>query len=368
MFLTYALASVILATNFTTGPVNPKSLSKLTFSPDGILFVGDSIGARIFALDLDDRKAPAEIKPFGVRDIEGKIAGMLGTDARDVLIHDLAVNPISKNVYLTVSRGRRGFTMQWQLPNDVANANVLLRVDPTGAISEVKLANVKFSSVDLTAAVDEKKEVDWKKSKMRVDAISDMAFIDGKLYVAGLSNEEFSSTMRVYPYPFNGSATATSLEIYHGAHGKWETDSPIRTFIPYKINGKMHLLASYLCTPLTIFPLDALADKKHIKGTTIAELGFGNYPQDIVPFSSGGKDYLFIVNSTRGMMMVKAENLQKPLTAITSQAGPGTGLEVEHLRGQGVIHAKNYSDKLILRLTRDTLTGDLNLATWDPTR
>ena len=54
-------------------------------------------------------------------DIEGKIAAMLGADPRDVMIHDMAVNPMSKNIYLTVSRGRRAFTGQWQLPNDVAN-------------------------------------------------------------------------------------------------------------------------------------------------------------------------------------------------------------------------------------------------------
>src|SRR5436189_3830500 len=129
--------------SFADGAIKAKSYSKLAFSPDGILFVGDSIGARIYALDLGDRQRQDAVKPLQVGDIEGKIAAMLGADPRDVMIHDMAVNPMSKNIYLTVSRGRRAFTGQWQLPNDVANASVLLRVTPAGAIEEVRLDRVK---------------------------------------------------------------------------------------------------------------------------------------------------------------------------------------------------------------------------------
>src|SRR5690242_4209370 len=95
--------------SFTSGPIQAKSFSKLAFGPDGILFIGDSIGARIFAVDFDDRTPLADPPRLAVADLEGKIGGMLGVDARDVLIHDMAVNPISKNIYLTVSRGRRAF-------------------------------------------------------------------------------------------------------------------------------------------------------------------------------------------------------------------------------------------------------------------
>src|SRR5215831_16472792 len=99
----------------SVGPVKARSYSKLTFGPDGILFLGDSVGAKIYALDLGDRTPAAAVKPLQVADLEGKLAGMLGIDARDVLIHDMAVNPISKNTYLTVSRGRRNFSIEWQL-------------------------------------------------------------------------------------------------------------------------------------------------------------------------------------------------------------------------------------------------------------
>jgi hypothetical protein len=34
------------------------------------------------------------------------------------------------------------------------------------------------------------------------DSITDMSFVDGKLVVAGLSNEEFASKLRTIAYPF----------------------------------------------------------------------------------------------------------------------------------------------------------------------
>jgi hypothetical protein len=346
-----------------TGSVKPKSFSRLAFGPDGILFVGDSIGARVFALDLDD-KTPAEVsKPLTVNDLEGKIAGMLGADPWDVMIHDMAVNPISKNTYLTVSRGRRAFTQDFELPNDVASASALLRVTLAGEIQEVRLDKVKHSFVDVSNPVNETAQAQWKKAKQRVDAISDMAFADGKLYVSGLSNEEFSSTMRIYSFPFDGTGSATSLEIYHGSHGRYETDSPVRAFLPVKIQGKQYLLAAYLCTPLAVFPVDSLKDKSHVKGTTIAELGSGNYPLDMVAFRWQGKDRIWVVNTARGQLMFNLEDLEKPLPSITTPIEGTAGVPFEHLKSRGVLQAKNFGDKNLLLLVRDLMTGSLNLQT-----
>ena len=53
-----------------------------------------------------------------------------------------------------------------------------------------------------------------------------MAFADGKLMIAGLSNEEFASKLRAIPYPFTTAEPGTSVEIFHGNHGQLETRSP----------------------------------------------------------------------------------------------------------------------------------------------
>ena len=41
--------------NMPAGKVELKSAGALAMGPDGILFVGDSVGGKIVALDVDDR-------------------------------------------------------------------------------------------------------------------------------------------------------------------------------------------------------------------------------------------------------------------------------------------------------------------------
>lgn len=357
------IAALAASPAMEPGPVRAKSFSKLTFSPDGILFIADSIGARIWAVDPEDRKSPSELKQLEITDLEGKLAGMVGGEPRDVLIHGMAVNPISKNAYLTVSRGRRNFTQQWQLPNDVANASVLIRVTPSGAIEEVSLENVKRSYVDISNPVSETVVAEYKTSKARVDAVSDMAFADGKLIVAGLSNEEFSSTIRVFPFPFQEPASATSIEMYHGSHGRYETASPVRTFLPVRINGQQYVLASYLCTPLVLFPMNQMKDKQHLKGRTVAELGDGNYPLDMVEFRHNGKEQIMIANSARGVVLLDKADLAKTKESITSPIEGTGGMPFHLLRNRGILQLENYGDRDLLVLSRNPLSGDVSLWT-----
>ena len=96
------------------------------------------------------------------------------------------------------------------------------------------------------------------RSPARTATVTDLAYVDGMLVVAGMSNEEFSSHLRRIPFPFTGSVDENSVEIFHVSHGKWETAAPIRTFVPYE--GGRSILASYTCTPLVHFSLDSMAD------------------------------------------------------------------------------------------------------------
>ena len=84
----------------TTGKADLKSAGPLAFGPDGILFVGDSMGAKIFAIDTEDRAANASGAPLDIKGIDAKIAAALGTTPIRFRFMSIAVNPISKNVYL----------------------------------------------------------------------------------------------------------------------------------------------------------------------------------------------------------------------------------------------------------------------------
>jgi hypothetical protein len=129
--------------------------------------------------------------------------------------------------------------------------------------------------------------------------------------VAGLSNEEFSSALRAIAFPFQTVAAGTSLEIYHSAHGAFETRAPIRTFVPFNIGNEPHLLAAYTCTPLVEFPIQAIKPGAKLKGKTIAELGNRNRPIDMIVYQKDGKDYLLLANQSRGIMKISTDSIEK---------------------------------------------------------
>jgi len=306
-----ALAFGASTVSMTAGKAQLKSAGPLAFGPDGILFVGDSLGAAIVALDVDDHTPGRSGGTVEIKGINEKIAAMLGTAADQIAIQDVVVNPISKNVYLSVSRGRG--------PDAVP---VILRVDAAGKITEVSLDNIKHSSVSLpdppTIAADNPRA-----QSQRMDVITAVKYVDGKVMVAGLSNEEFSSSLRSIPFPFTEASKAAGIEIWHGSHGRFETNAPVRTFVPYEINHQASILAAYTCTPLVKIPVSELKAGSKVKGTTIAELGAGNRPLDMIVYIKNGKHFILMANSAHGVMKLPADNLEsyQPITQKTEPAG-----------------------------------------------
>jgi hypothetical protein len=310
-----ALSAIALAASSTAslkaGKAELKSAGVLAFGPDGVLFVGDSLGASIWALDTGDRVANKAAKPVDIKGINEKIAALLGTAPDQILIQDVAVNPISKRVYVAVSRGKG--------PDATP---VLLRTDASGKIEEFALDSVKHSRVDLpnAPAADAK---DRRGQPVRQEAISDLAYVDGRVFIAGLSNEEFASNLRSVPFPFAEANRGTSVEIYHGQHGRFETNSPVRTFVPYKVKNEDHILAAYTCTPLVKFPVSSLKPGAKVTGTTIAELGNRNRPLDMIVYKKDGADYILMNNSSRGVMKMSTNGIEaiQPIVSQTEKAG-----------------------------------------------
>jgi hypothetical protein len=295
-----------------TGSPDIKSAGPLTFGPDGILFVGDTQGAAVFAIDTGDRAAATAV-PVNVPDLAGKVAARLGTDAKNVMINDVAVNPASGKVYLSAARGR-----------GPSATPVILRVSADGKLDEVALENVKFAKVEIPNPPAPGAAT--KGQSLRAESITDLAYVDGRLFLAGLSNEEFSSRLISVPFPFTDKPDGAAIEIYHGAHGRFETKSPIRTFVAYSLNREPYLLASYTCTPLVKVPVADLKPGAQVKGTTIAELGNHNRPLDMIVYQKDGKDYLLMANSSRGVMKIPTEGADTA-AKITEPVRGGTGLK-----------------------------------------
>jgi hypothetical protein len=252
------------------------------------------------AIDTSDRSQSKAAKPLKVEGINTKVAALLGTTADQVIINDMAVNPASRNVYMAVSRGRG--------PDA---SPVLLRVKNDGQLEVVSLENVKHMRAELPdKPMDGVVGQGNRQSNPRNESITDIAYLEDRVLIAGLSNEEFASTLRAVPFPFETVKDGTSVEIYHGAHGRFETRSPVRTFVPFNVGDEPHLLAAYTCTPLVQFPLKELTPGAKIKGKTIAELGNRNRPLDMIVYQKDGKEYLLMANSSRGIMKIDAAQIE----------------------------------------------------------
>jgi hypothetical protein len=337
-----------------------EAVGPIAFGPDDVLFVADNVRARIVALDVADPTGDGDVTAFDLDDLDTKLASFLGCDVEHIVVRDLAVHPRTHNAYLSLMRGR----------GDEATP-VIVRIDHhSGAITEVALADVAFAEVEIDNAIsadDERTDVQFvdapegtefeysghtlrlARPGARSATVTDLAYVDGELIVAGMSNEEFSSTLRRIPFPFSGTVADTSLEIFHVSHGKWETASPIRTFIPF--DGGASILASYTCTPLVHFPLANITPGTKAVGRTVAELGPMNQPLDMVAFRQDGHEYLLVAHSAHPLMKIACADIhdQGALTEPHEPEGvPRAAVDIA-----GVKKLANLNGDYVLTLQRD---------------
>ncbi len=334
----------------TNGVPPWQSVGALELGPNRVLFVGDNKSSAVYALELGKAKSPEPEAPATVEDLDEKMASLLGVGVRDVAIQDMVADPSTGTTYFSVMRGR-----------DDGALPVVLSLAPGGELSEVSLESTPYSRLEIPKPpAADAKLYRW---DSRTFTITDLEFIDGELFIAGLSNEEFASTLRRAHYPFTGDVEITRLEIYHGAHGEYETFAPIFSFIPYQIAGKTHLLAGYLCTPLVTFPLDQIRSQKKLRGKTIAELGAGNIPTDIVAYERRGEEFVLVVNNRRGVMRISRDDIEAAQNreGISEPAGPRTGVTDETVPLGHVAQVADFDADHLLVLARAMDTGSLYL-------
>jgi hypothetical protein len=293
----------------TKGTPQPKSITSMAFGPHGVVFLGDSAGATIYAVDTGDAK-PAGNKALNVEKLESKIGDTLGGGS--VRITDMKVNPASGNVYISAALGSG------------AGTPALVKLTRDGNVSAVPLKDVSFAKVTIPNPATAG-------GKGPPQVITQMAFVDGKLIVSGLSSEQFASTLWVIPYPFKSVEKGTGIEIFHGNHNALETRSPIRTFVSYKIGKEENIISAYTCTPLVKIPVSELKPGAKVKGTTIAELGNRNQPLDMIVYKKGGKDYILMSNSARGVMKIETGEFAS-LSPITTRVAGTAGAKYETIK------------------------------------
>ncbi len=254
-------------------PVMLKSIGKIAFGPDGMLLISDPVASSIVALDTGDA-GPVEKLKKRVEDIESLLAESAG--AEGVLIVDMAVNPQSGKIYFAVTE-RPG------------NKPHLLALDADGVVSKVSLEGVAHVRMTLPSS-----------ENAQLRNVTDLAWGDDGVIVAGQSSEEFANKIYEIPSPLENGENARffSAETFHVAHNKWETKAPIQSFIPWEEDGEFYVVGAFACTPIAKFPISELESGAKIKGISVVELGSGNRPRDMFTYEKDGQEWL-VTNTQR---------------------------------------------------------------------
>jgi hypothetical protein len=308
-----------------------KSARSLVFGPANILIVADTKSAAVVAIDTGDKKGDSAAVKFDIDGLQKKLAEAVGTT--EFKVNDLAINPGNGTAYLSLTLGK----------DEDAEASIV-RISGDGKISSVSLSKVKFSKVTLPNAPEDKLIKTRRRSiNRRDDVVTDLAYVNGKVIVSGLTDGPSGSKVRQLEFPFVESDQGTTIEIYHGAHGRVEDYAAIRTFVPFNINGEPTLLAGYVCTPLVKFPLNSLNGKK-TKGTTIAELGNRNRPLDMIVYRKDKQEFILMANDRRGVMKISTENIATN-KGINERVSGTAGLTYETIEAwKGVVQLDRQSD------------------------
>lgn len=352
-----------------------KSVGALAFSPEGILFAGDKVMGAIHAFDLSGEISSAGKFEINAYNIDGQVAAALGTATGNSKINDMAVHPISGEVYISVTRG-----------HGLDAIPALVKVDAKSQLQIIDLNNEKFTTQTLAKLPDGSqnfivrgtmgpatvKEIEKSKLPMRTLTIMDIEYHKGEVFVAGITNENFCSVLRRMPYPFDGTESISNVEMFHIAHDEYETRAPIRSFLIENIDGKDQLLAAYTCSPLVLIPLDELKDGAKVKARTLGDMGNGQ-PIDMVSFNMKGNDMVFVTSNSRTPRVIPVQGLNnaKVYTEKDFERGGKSDMDILPVGPMGrpvmftgsALHVALLNPMHFVTIRRDPETGSMDLET-----
>jgi len=146
-----------------------------------------------------------------INDIGAAVTDVCGSDAT---INDLAANPRTGTTFLSAT---------------TKEGPAICRIDTAGKLS---LDDIPFASVTLPDSPEDKLVGRGRRKRNpRNDAITDIAFYEGRVLVSGLRSGDAPSSVCEFSFPFSSIDRGTGIAIYHAAHGKEEDYSAARTFV-----------------------------------------------------------------------------------------------------------------------------------------
>jgi hypothetical protein len=290
-------------------------------------------------------------------------------------INDMAVHPVTSEVYISVTR-----------IGNFDSVPAIVRITQDAEIELVDLGAMDFQKQALNHYPDQETTFrprglgknpplvrDLAKGEIALSslAIMDMEYHNGELFVSGVAFDNFLSTLRRMPFPFDGAQSAANVEMYHISHNQYETRAPIRAMSIQEIDGKQQLVAAYTCSPLVLIDLEEIVDGAKISARTIMDYGNGQ-PLDMVSYSLWGEDMLFLSSNSRSPQVIPVAGLNDAKAYTEADFDAGGKMDLSPVMPVGPVgksvmfdgmslHIDTLSENLFVSLTRDMFTGSLNL-------
>ncbi len=370
------LASLLPAVSFAQdSQLDLKFAGALEFSDTGTLFIGDNYNGAIYAIDMTDVTAPDQVMPVNISDVDVKIAGVLGVAHSAVAINDMAVHPVTAEIYVSVTR-----------IGNFESAPAIIKVSQMGEVELMDLAAFPFQKQALNHYPEQETTFrprglgkmpplarDIAKGDIRLSALAimDMEFYDGELFVSGVAFDNFLSTLRRMPYPFTEEQSAANVEMYHISHDQFETRAPIRAMSIQEIDGKTQLIAAYTCSPIVAIDLDEIVDGAKISARTLMDYGNGQ-PLDMISYSLNGESALFLTSNSRSPYVIPVASLNGAKAYTKGDLPSGGRSDLSPIMPVGAtgktvmfdgmsLHMAALGDNMFVSLTRDMYTGSLNM-------
>jgi hypothetical protein len=92
----------------------------------------------------------------------------------------------------------------WRISYGAAKTPALIAVTNDQKARRVDLKAAKSTSIELRDAPTSNYKF-WNETPERGFTVTDMKWRNGEIFIAGLSNQDFASTLRRVKYPFDGS-------------------------------------------------------------------------------------------------------------------------------------------------------------------
>ncbi|MEM9319015.1 MAG: hypothetical protein AAGA70_08395 [Pseudomonadota bacterium] len=341
----------------------PLSASVLEFADAETLFVADPVGGMIHAFSLPDAgSAPEAMLPYNILDLDAAIAQALGAEIRGISYHDLEVHPVTRDAYVSAS-----------VTIDGTRQPAVVTVTREGAVTALDLDALPSTSFEIADAPDDTVTF-WRDIPATTFTVTDLDYANGELFISGLSTGEFASTLRRVAYPFEGGGASTGIEIYHAAHGQTETRAPIRAMSVLDIAGTPTVVAAYTCTPLVTIPVSDLEDGANISGRTIAELGYGSTPLEVLSFSvydqqGNAQPMVLVINREMDADLITLPALEEAasqpgIAQPVAYLGDTAGVPTTPIPLSGVFQAADQDAQFLLTLRRNLDTGAMDLVSY----